>query len=73
MKLLSLAKQQIGYRIVFDRNTPRSLGRTLLGCEIFWLISIVLRADIKPIVDGEAAHRAASPSTSVLTYLRIAI
>jgi len=33
----------------------------------------VLRADIKPIVDGEAAHRAASPSISVLTYLRIAI
>ena len=35
--------------------------------------SIVLRADIKPMVDGEAAHRAASPSISVLTYLRIAI
>ena|GEM_PF-2062641 len=34
---------------------------------------IVLRADIKPIVDGEAAHRAASPSISDLTYLRIAI
>jgi len=33
----------------------------------------VLRADMKPIVDGEAAHRAASPSISVLTYLRIAI
>jgi len=33
----------------------------------------VLRVDIKPIVDGEAAHRAASPSISVLTYLRIAI
>jgi len=33
----------------------------------------VLRADIKPTVDGEAAHRAASPSISVLTYLRIAI
>ena len=33
----------------------------------------MLRADIKPIVDGEAAHRAASPSISVLTYLRIAI
>ena len=37
------------------------------------LFNIVLRADIKPIVDGEAAHRAASPSISVLTYLRIAI
>jgi len=37
------------------------------------VLSIVLRADIKPIVDGEAAHRAASPSISVLTYLRIAI
>ena|GEM_PF-4659184 len=33
----------------------------------------MLRADIKPIVDGEAAHRAASPSMFVLTYLRIAI
>jgi len=36
-------------------------------------MAIALRADIKPIVDGEAAHRAASPSISVLTYLRIAI
>ena len=35
--------------------------------------TIVLRADIKPIVDGEAARCAASPSISVLTYLRIAI
>jgi len=35
--------------------------------------NIVLSADIKPIVDGEAAHRAASPSISVLTDLRIAI
>jgi len=35
--------------------------------------NIVLRAAIKPIVDGEAAHRAASPSISVLTYLHIAI
>jgi len=34
---------------------------------------IVLHADIKPIVDGEAAQCAASPSISVLTYLRIAI
>ncbi len=34
---------------------------------------MVLRADIKPIVYGEAAHRVASPSISVLTYLRIAI
>ena len=33
----------------------------------------MLRADIKPIVDGEAARCAASPSISVLTYLRIAI
>jgi len=37
------------------------------------VISIVLRADLKLIVDGEAARCAASPSTSVLTYLRIAI
>ena len=37
------------------------------------LIYIVLRADIKPIVDGETARCAASPSISVLTYLRIAI
>ena len=37
------------------------------------LPDIVLRADIKPIVDGEAARRAASPSISVLTYLRTAI
>jgi len=28
---------------------------------------------MKPIVDGEAARCAASPSISVLTYLRIAI
>jgi|GEM_PF-2674801 len=35
--------------------------------------TIVLCADIKPIVDGEAARCAASPSISVLTYLRIAI
>jgi len=34
---------------------------------------MVLRADIKSIVDGEAARCAASPSISVLTYLRIAI
>ena len=34
---------------------------------------IALRADIKSIVDGEAARCAASPSISVLTYLRIAI
>jgi len=34
---------------------------------------IVLRADIKPIVDGETARCAASPSISGLTYLRIAI
>ena len=33
----------------------------------------MLRADIKPDIDGEAAHRAASPSISVLIYLRIAI
>jgi len=31
------------------------------------LVAIVLRADIKPIVDGEAARCAASPSISVLT------
>jgi len=35
--------------------------------------TIMLRADIKPVVGGEAAHRAASPPISVLTYLRIAI
>jgi len=33
----------------------------------------VLRVDIKPIVYGEATRCAASPSMSVLTYLRIAI
>ena len=35
--------------------------------------NIVLSADIKPIVDGEAVRCAASPSISVLTDLRIAI
>gem|GEM_PF-5740925 len=52
------------------------MTRTIEKSEVktaFQKDNIVLRADIKPIIDGEAAHRAASPSIFVLTYLRIAI